>query len=118
MVSFTILDNLSSNPVEGFIENSFFQLAFPDNDNEPPFCFQLTPYFLIPFLIPHDLDFPELRIGLGNSIVLTSFMAMPKAAMNKNHSAVLGKKNVRFTRKTFVIYPITESIAPQNATKY
>ena len=51
MVPFTILDNLGSNPVEGFIENSFFQLAFPDNDNEPAFCFQLTPHFLIPLLV-------------------------------------------------------------------
>ncbi len=96
-IKLSVPHNLSRYPGDGFFKVRLFQLTFPYNDDAPTFCLQLSPDFLIPLLVPRDLCHPEFFVGLGDRIILTVFMAMPKAAMHKDDGAVFWKYNVRRT---------------------
>lgn len=58
--------------VESVFKDGLLQLAFPDDDDEPAFCLQLAPHFLIAILIPSHLCRPEISVGLGNRIVFAA----------------------------------------------
>ncbi len=39
-------------------------------------------------------------------------MAMPETAMDKQRSSILGKEDIRFSRQTWIVYPVTEATKP------
>ena len=112
-IGIPIPDNLVGNSGDGSVEVRLFQLTLPDDDDAPPFRLQLTPDFLVSHLVPRDLSHPEFRVGLGDSIVLTVFMTMPKAAVYKDDGAVFGEDDVRGARKASIINFVAESQAPE-----
>ena len=69
-----------SNPSDGLVKVRLLQLALPNNDYAPAFRLQLTPYFLIPLLVPENLSHPKLRVGLRDRIIFTVLVAMPETA--------------------------------------
>ena len=89
------------------------QFAFPYDDYEPSLCLQLPPHILVPFLIPSNLLDPKGGICLGNHIVLTSLVPVPKTPVHKDHCSILWKDNIGRARKSFIIDPISESSSPQ-----
>lgn len=62
----SVTEDFSLNVGNGFVQNGFLQLTFPDDDEGPALGFQLTPYFLVAFLIAGNLGRPEFCVGLGN----------------------------------------------------
>lgn len=102
---------------DGFREPASFEFAFPDNENIPSLCLKLTLSLLVSFLIPCYFGRPEVCVGLGDGIVGTIFVTMPKAAVNKDYSVILRQDNVRLAGKTLVIGAIAESQTPEGMTQ-
>ena len=117
LICFTIGEYLFFYPRDGLFKTILLQLALPDNDDKPAFCLQLTPDLLVSFLIPCDFRRPEISIGLGDSVILATLVAMPKTTMGKDYSAVLGKDDVGRTGKASIIHPIAESLTPECVTE-
>ena len=111
-VSHSILADFRCDAIGCFVQNRLFQLAFPDNDDKPPLGLQLTPHFLVSFLVTCHFRHPKLRISLGDSVMLTSLVSMPETTMDKDNSAVLGEDNVWGSRKLFNVYAVTKTSYP------
>ena len=105
-------DNLLGNTGDGIVKVRFFQLALPDDDYAPAFRLQLTPYFLIPLLVPGNLGHPELSVGLGDCIILTVFVAMPEAAVYKDNRPILWQYDIRAAGKALIVYPVAKTLTP------
>ena len=84
IVELAVLLDLFGDIENGFVQPAFLQFALPHDDDAPAFRFQLAPYLLVPLLVPAHLRCPELRVRLGNRIVLAPFVSMPEAAMDKD----------------------------------
>ena len=112
----SIADDFNLNSLNSFVEARILKLAFPDNDNGPPFRLQLTPHLLIPFLIPGNFRYPKISVRFRYRVELTAFVPMPKASVDEYDSAILGEDDVRFAWQPLVIYPIPEPLSPQGAT--
>lgn len=112
----SIVPNLISNPFDGLLQNTLFQLALPNNDDIPPQSLQLPPYFLVPFFVPSNLSHPEFRVCFRYRVILTVCMTMPKATMYKDNSSIFWKHYIRPSRKTLVIYPVATTLTPKGLT--
>ena len=111
-ISLPVPDNLVDYSVDGFSNARLLQLTLPNDDDAPPFRLQLPPDILISHLIPSDLSNPELRVSLGNSIILAAFVAMPETAVNENDGSMLWKNYVWTAWKTLGICSVTKSPMP------
>ncbi len=58
-------------------------------------------FFNIPFTVFIDFILPPFRSGLRYLKILTPFMAMPEATVNKKYGSVFGKYDVGFSWKVF-----------------
>ena len=112
MIKLSVPHNLRRNPVDGFFKVRPLQLTLPDDDDAPAFRLQLSPYLLIPLLVPGNLSHPELCVGFRNRIILTVFVAMPEAAMHEDNRPIFGQDDIRTSRKPFVVYPVAKSLKP------
>ena len=108
-ISFTISDYFLLDPLNRLIHPPLLQLAFPNNDNTPPLCLQLSPDFLIPFLVSCHFGYPEIRVGFGNCVILTVFVAMPEATVDEYDRSVFWKDDVGASGEAFIVYPIAET---------
>ena len=98
--------------VDGFFQNSFLQLALPDDDDVPAFGFQLAPDFLVTLLVARDLGCPEGGVGLWNGVLAATLVTVPETAVHEYNSTVFWKDNIRFSWEALFIYQVTETIAP------
>ena len=87
--SLSIAPNIRGNAINGILQYGFLQLALPNDDDIPALRLQLSPDVLIPLLIPRNLSHPEFCVGFGDRIILTVFVAMPKAAVYKDSRPIL-----------------------------
>lgn len=62
--------------------------------------------------------FPEQLIGPRSSCIATTLVPMPEAAMDKYHSLVLRKHQVRRTRQRFHVKSISKPSREKISTKY
>ena len=92
-----------------------FQLTLPNSDTVPAHLCQFALFLLVTFLIPSDLIYPELPIGMRNPtalrvhnhiIHLTSsirhpwqrhVVSMPEAAIHKDTRPVFPQHQVRMS---------------------
>ena len=84
----SIVPDFHCNSIDGCLQYGLLQLALPNDDDTPALSLQLTPDLLIPFLISGNLSYPELCVGFRNRIILTVFVAVPKAAVYEDCSPV------------------------------
>jgi hypothetical protein len=68
---------------------------------------------MIPFDVGIDFIVPEFSIVFGPNEVFATIMLVPKTAIYKNNSLILGKDNVRLSRKSCIIFPVTETVGKQ-----
>ena len=101
----------------GFVQPAFLQFALPHDDDAPAFRFQLPPHLLVPLLVPAHLRRPELRVRLGNRIVLAPFVSMPEAPVDKDDRPVSRQDDIRAPRQPLVVYAIAESQPPKGITQ-
>ena len=94
---FTVSDYFLRDTLNRIINTPLLQLAFPNNDNAPPFRLQLSPYLLIPLLITSNLCHPEVRVCLRCFVIVTAFVTMPKATVNENGRSVSWQYNIRLS---------------------
>ena len=113
IIGTTIKTNLISDRYNGFFPAISFQFAFPGDDDCPAFGFQLAPDFLVALLVAGYLGSPEVGVGFGDRVVLTVFVAVPKAAVDEDDGAVLGEDDVWLAGEAFVVDPIAEAQAPE-----
>ena len=118
MKDFSVLENLCLNAFDGFAQNRFPQLAFPDNNDEPAFGLQLSPHLLVSFLVTGYLCLPEIRIRLGNCVVFTVGMAMPEASVHENGSMIFGQDDIGRARKRPYVHPVAESAMPEAKAQF
>lgn len=111
-IRFAVRKNLLFDSTDGSLKHILPELTFPYDDDIPSFCFKATPDLLVSFLIPSDLCCPEIHIGLGNSIVLATSVTVPKASVNKDDCAVLGKDNIWGAWESSIIYTIAVTKFP------
>lgn len=64
--------------LNGFFQDGFLQLRFPNDDDRPAFCLQLTPDLLVALLVTGDFRLPEFNIGFGSGCVLALLVAVPE----------------------------------------
>ncbi len=89
-----VLLNFSLDAVDGIVEVGFFQLTFPDDNHRPALGFQLSPDFLVAGSVSHNFGGPEVRVCLGNRVVLASFVTMPKATVDEDDGLIPRKDDV------------------------
>lgn len=104
--------------MDGFFQDGFLQLAFPDDDDGPAFGLQLAPDFLVTLLVAGDFRLPKLGVGFRNIGVLTVFVAMPKTAVDEDDGAVLGEDDIGSSRETLIVDAIAESLVPECMTQF
>lgn len=117
-VSLSILAYFRRDAIYRIVQNCFFQLALPDNDDVPTLGPQLTPHLLVSLLVAGYLRYPEIHIGLGDGIVFTPFMAVPETTVDEDDCTVLWENDIGGTRQAFIIHPIAESQMPECVTKF
>lgn len=113
----TILPDGRCRGRNGFLQALFFQLTLPDDDDTPALRLQLAPGLLISFLISGYFGSPEICVGLGDSVVGAVLVTMPKAAVNKDDSAILGENDVRLAGEALVVGAIAEAQVPEGMTQ-
>ena len=79
----------------------------------PAHCGKLVLLIYIASAVTFYLGSPELRVALGNHIVFSAFMPMPKATIDKDDCAIFAQDNVGTTGQTWVIQPIAEPSTEQ-----
>ena len=89
----------------------WLQLTFPDGDAMPPHLSQSLLRLNIPLLVPLDLRHPKLPICIW--YLTTSLMPMPKASIHKDTSTIFSQHQIRMSRQSRRIKPISESPTPQ-----
>ncbi len=89
------------------------QLTLPHRDAVPSHLCQLPLLFLISFFVALDFLLPKINIRLWHSEVLTAFVSMPKASVDKHARSVLTQHNIRMAWQPWIVQPITESLSPQ-----
>lgn len=114
--SLSILADFLGDAINRFVQNRFLQLALPDDDDRPPLGFQLSPHLLVTFLISCYFRNPEIRVGLGHSVILATLMAVPKTTVDKDDRAESGKDDVRGAGKASINHFVAESQAPECVT--
>lgn len=102
---------------ESVFKERLLQLAFLDDDDEPAFCLQLAPHFLIALLVPSNLCSPKVGIGFGYRVEFAAPVTMPEAAVDKNRRAVLGKDDIRSSGMVLVGDTVTEPQIPEGMTQ-
>jgi len=100
--------------VDGFFQDGFLQLAFPDDDDCPAFGFQLAPDFLVALLVTGDFRLPKLRVGFRDVGVLAVFVTMPETAVDEDDRTVFGKDEVRGAGETLVVNSVAEAFLPES----
>jgi hypothetical protein len=78
--------------------------AFPYQNYLPAELFKLFNIAGISGLVRFNLGFPEFRTSLWQSEILT-VVSVPETSVHKNHSAVLGQNNIRFSREVSHMQP-------------
>lgn len=116
--SLSILADFLGDAINRFVQNRFLQLALPDDDDRPPLGFQLSPHLLVTFLISCYFRNPEIRVGLGHSVILATLMAVPEAAVDKDDGAVFGENDVGRSWKASINHFVAESQAPECVTEF
>ena len=103
--------------LNGVLQTSLFQLAFPYDDDKPALSLHLPPNLLVALLVPGDLGGPEVRVGLGNSIVGAAFVSMPEAAVNEDDRPVLRQDDIGGSGETFVVQTVSKAQMPKRMTQ-
>lgn len=98
---------------ERLISLILFQFAFPDGDAVPSHLGELLLLFSVPLLVASDLLLPEIGVGFWHLEELAVLMAMPKATIDEDASAVLPQHEVRMIRESWVVQAIAEPPAPE-----
>jgi len=83
------------------------QLALPNHQHRPTRLEKPNAAVPIPSHVPLKLLAPEVPIRFREPSKRTIPVAMPKAAMNKDHLAPTGEHKVGFSGKFFVVQPVT-----------
>lgn len=107
-VFFSVLTDFLCDAIYRFAKNRFLQFAFPEDDNIPPLGFQLSPHLLVTFLISCYFRHPEIRVGLGHSVILATLMAVPEAAVDKDDRAEFWEDDVRTPWQLLDVYSISK----------
>jgi len=76
------------------VEDFAFQFAFPDGDYALGEGFEPLIVQGISFLVFSDLVHPEVGVGFGRCVVFAAFVAVPEAAVDEYHGAILGQDDV------------------------
>ena len=102
---------------EGVVAQFRHQLALPHRNTMPSHCSQLLLHRTVALSISRNFSRPEIGVQLWNSEVPASFVAMPEAAINKNHSSILAQYYVRVTWQTWMVKTIAEA-TPEKITAH
>ena len=96
----------------------WFNLTFPNAYYSPSGEFEINIVGIVTSNIHRDLMSPEINIRLWQTEILAPLMPMPKTSIDKNHSLIFSKDNIRRSRQPFVVDTITQSprekILPHN----
>lgn len=103
--------------LNGFFQDGFLQLTFPNDDDRPAFCLQLSPDLLVALLVAGDFGGPEVSVGFGRSCVLAVLVSVPEAPVDKDDRAVFGKDEVGGAGETLVVNPVPEPHVPEGVTQ-
>ena len=117
VVGVPVPDDFRGYAVRGVFKPRLFQFTLPDDDDIPALGFQLAPDLLVSLLVSSHLSRPKLSIGLGDSVVLAVLVAVPKAAVDEDDSAVLGKDDIRSSWQPFIVNSIPKTITPEDMTQ-
>ena len=87
------------------------QLTLPDGDAMPPHLSQSLLRLNITLLVPLDLRLPKLPIRIRYPTA--PLMPMPKTSIHKDTSPVFSQHQIRMSRQSRRIKPISESPTPK-----
>ena len=96
---------------QGLFSYRRFQLAFPNRYAMPTHFSKLALFLQVTVTIAFYLCLPKLHICLWKHIILTAFMPVPETTVDKDYRAILAQHNIRMTRKTRMVKPITKASA-------
>ena len=99
--------------LQGLFPNFRFQLAFPNRDAMPAHRCKFALFFLVSDSISFYLIPPELHIGLGQNIILASFMSVSKTAVHEDDRPILPEYKIRMPGKPWIIQPIAKPTTKQ-----
>lgn len=111
-----ILSNGRNCHVNSFLQADSLKFALPYDDDRPTFSFELAPDILVALLISGYFGRPIVSISIGRVTIFTSFVTMPKTAVNKNGSTIFWKDDIRFARQLLIVHLITEPQVPEGIT--
>ena len=94
--------------LQGLFPDLWFQLTFPDGDGVPAHRSEFVLNLQIPFLVPLYFADPKLCIGFWYSVIATTFMPMPEAAIDKDTCAIFPHHNVWFPRQSWMAAMLAE----------
>lgn len=92
------------------------RLTFPDDDYRPASFLQGCLGTSIPFDIPRELRFPEVRAGLGSGGQSTIGMTVPEASMDEDRQLATPVDDVWTTRQFLGVQAIAQPERRQCAT--
>lgn len=93
------------------------QAAFPDDCDAPALCAQRGPHRSVSRDIARELLAPEGRIALGYRREQATAMAVPEASVHEHRRPVPGEQEIRRTRQTPGVQPVTETAGKERRPK-
>ena len=98
---------------ERLISMRVFELALPYRDAVPTHLCQLPLLFAVALHVSIYLLPPKIGVGLRKLKIFASFVAVPKAAVDKNAGAVLPQHQVGMTWEARVVETVAETKRPK-----
>lgn len=93
-----------------------FQFAFPNDYCVPSKLAQLYSLLYVAFFVAIYFLFPKNGIAFWHNEISASFVAVPKAAVDKYYSLVFAQYNIRSARQLLYINPVPVTMAMKITT--
>ena len=103
---------------ERLISMRVFELALPYRDAVPTHLCQLPLLFAVALHVSIYLLPPKIGVGLRKLKIFASFVAVPKATIDKDAGAVLPQHQVGMTWEARVVETVAEAMRPEIVTDY
>ncbi len=99
--------------VHGLFDAFWGKLTFPDDDHLPTVFLKHLVVFLVAFSVAINFVLPEIHIGLGQPVFVTTLMSMPEAPVDKDGRVVFPHDDIWFPWHAFHVEPIAVTVCPQ-----
>ena len=89
--------------VHGLFDAFWGELTFPDDDHLPAVFLKHLVVILVAFSVAIYFVLPEIHIGLGQPVFVTTLMSMPEASIDEDGDS---SSRVRYVRSSRGLLPI------------